>query len=179
MAGRGRTVKYKRTKSNTYGHVETKSQPVILATHALLPCDNKKPSQPVPPQHAALEDTLLQPEIHLPMSHKYSDLKSKEMTCWRNLKEGIWDSYVCSQGLPKDVQCVECNQERADVRCKDCCPTYYVCQKCAGPSHKHCPLHSLEIWQVCILKPAWKYIYIYIDIDISLPKIFAAVKIAW
>ena len=38
----------------------------------------------------------------------------------------------------------------AVIRCLDCGPQYFVCQKCADIDHRYRPLHVLEIWQVFI-----------------------------
>lgn len=156
MSYRQRVANYKRQSHHSDGTTRTKQQRVDVNQYASL---EKKESGPSiqntitinsehshPPPISSNE--IYESELPIKKNLQYYELKEKEIKCWKNSQQNIWNSYVKFNGIPQEVGCVECKETYANVRCIDCGPTYYICQACIESSHKNRPFHKLEIWKV-------------------------------
>lgn len=97
----------------------------------------------------------------------YYVAKSKEVTQWQALREGLFDSFIDGNAPVPDLGCVECDNERPTVlfRCLNCGPFYQGCKDCVVRAHRYRPYHELEEWKVCM-----NGLYMYLPSKLSFLK---------
>jgi hypothetical protein len=84
----------------------------------------------------------------------YADKKSKTVDEWRAIRPLLCKSrmHFESGHDMHDKLCVDCQTEKGCIRCYECGPAYWSCEKCCIKRHICSPLHNVEIQKVSTQK---------------------------
>ena len=70
---------------------------------------------------------------------------------WGKLRVDALHTVVEGLSLPPGTKCSSCRNAAAVIRCKQCGPTFFLCEECTIAMHRdgHRFSHTPEIWKVC------------------------------
>eukprot|EP00794_Sanderia_malayensis_P001316 gene1316-1462_t len=106
------------------------------------------------------ESTELPPKKAAKTRMTYVEAKQRDYDNWCSLRHQLFESAVEMEGPPTSDICLKCGIKKADVRCKDCGPYYFVCTACLREDHQLRPNHMPMEWtglSWCLLSDSLLY----------------------
>ena len=91
---------------------------------------------------------LIEPEG---LTSQHYQKKLQAAKGWEKLRVDALHAVVEGLSLPLGAKCSSCRNAAAEIRCKQCGPTFFLCEECTIAMHSdgHRFFHTPEIWKVC------------------------------
>ena len=81
----------------------------------------------------------------------HTERKEKAARAWAELRPNLVPAVISASGFPLDVMCAFCKSSSANIWCKDCGASAYLCEECTQKLHGDINLfHSPLLWKVII-----------------------------